>query len=211
MTSAAFTALFSLSKKAVTAVTTIALFLLLSLFASTTLAKNVIFPEEYEVLKVNGEKYRSGFFDTEHVIPLSTGRHVILYRYKELFEEEDGDGHVTIRSDHQVLVINKQAADIYIEKPQHHAEKQARAYAKKPKLVLSSKGQQTVDYSTFALAEFEQQQYQSVLDAPVSANQEINTKSNQETRASRALEMLNYWWHQASAQEKAAFRKQNNL
>ena len=204
-------AVFSANRKAVILLASATLLLLFLLFNSNASAKELVFPEEYEVLKVNGEKYRSGFFDTEHVIPLPIGRHVILYRYKELFEEEDGDGHVTIRSDHHVLVINKQAADIYIDEPQNHSEKKAREYAKKPTLVLSSKGQETIEYSTFALAEFEQQQYQSVLDSPVSVNKQVNTKGNQEVDTSRALEMLNYWWQQANAQEKAAFRKQNKL
>ncbi|REL35789.1 DUF2057 domain-containing protein [Thalassotalea euphylliae] len=184
-------------------------------------AKELIFPDVYEVLKVNGDSFSRGLFESESKITLPVGRHVILYRYSELFEDADNDDHVKVKSDQFVLVVNKAEETIKVSSPRNQEEKQAREYAKSPSLTLTTSSDKKVVYQTFALADFEQRQYQSVLDTR-SSNEGASAKpamlpalpnqvGSDRTAHSRALDMLNYWWQQASEQEKAAFKQQHNL
>ena len=196
--------------------------------AQSVSAKELIFPDVYEVIKVNGDSFSRGLFESESKIPLSAGRHVILYRYSELFEDADNDDHVKIKSDPFVLVVDKANETIKVSSPKNQTEKQAREYAKLPSLTLVSTGGKKTEYQTFALADFEQQQYQSVLDTrpinkamsaerailPAQSAQSAQSAqkiNNSKVTQSRALDMLNYWWQQASEQEKAAFKQQHKL
>ncbi|WP_448556568.1 DUF2057 family protein [Thalassotalea montiporae] len=189
--------------------------------AQSLSAKELIFPDVYEVLKVNGDSFSRGLFESESKITLPVGRHVILYRYSELFEDADNDDHVKVKSDQFVLVVNKAEETIEVLSPRNQEEKQAREYAKSPSLTLTTSSDKKVLYQTFALADFEQRQYQSVLDTR-SSNEEALAKpamlpalpkqeGSDRKAHSRALDMLNYWWQQASEQEKTAFKQQHNL
>ena len=79
------------------------LLLAVSLMSTNVLASELIFPEMYEVLKVNGTAYKGSFFEQESRLSLPAGKHVVLYRYNELFEGDDD--HVKLNLSHSYLLL----------------------------------------------------------------------------------------------------------
>ena len=178
----------------------------MALLAFSAGANQITFPEVYDVLKVDGQERISNFFERKTEIPLTTGRHVILYRYNELFEDDD-DGHTKIKSEPYVLVLQKGQESVVVNNPDNLDEAQARKYAELPKLSINSESGAEVVFKTFALSEFEQQQYRSVLDSQTEKVLQTSEKK-QTVSGANALNMLNYWWQQATEQERTEFLKQ---
>jgi len=181
---------------------------------------SIVFPEAYEVLKVNGKTYENSFFSSASEIKVNAEKQVILYRYNELFEDVDNDDHTKIKSAPFVLIIDGTSEQITIKSPELNDIKQAREYALNPTLVIVDTKEQLVSHTISSLAEFEQTQYDKALHAHRLHNTNnnlpekstrINVTSKVEEPQSRALSMLNYWWQQASEQEKRIFIKQQQL
>ena len=205
----------------------------IALLPMSVLAKQLTFPEMYQVLKVNGEEHKSGFFESETELELGSGRHIIEYRYSEIFEDDDVDDHIKIKSEPFVLDITLGQDAKTIKNPNNLDVAQAKAYAKQPKLTFVEKdGSKEMTHNIMSIKDYEQTRYQSLLDttqavkrnlptaavAPASkqhvAREQTTNKSQAASKVaeqkvnSRALEMLNYWWQQASEQERAAFLSQ---
>ena len=86
---------------------------------------------------------------------------------------------------------------------------------------LNAENNSPITYQTFSLTSFEQRQYQSVLETQAlshipydggqkkQASDKLTVQSTIDTKQSRAVSMLNYWWQQATVQERAEFLKQH--
>lgn len=198
--------------------------ILLALILVKANAGSITFPENYEVIKVNGKTYSQSFFASESKVELASERNVILYRYNELFEDADFD-HVNIKSEPYVLLIADSKDTFIVTPPAIKDISQARIYGEKPLLKINNSEQQLVKHQIVSLNDYEKKQFaQSKVEiveqhqdkenavnlvakanSTASKDQEI-AKAKLET--SRAFDMLNYWWQQASEQEKQAFIRQ---
>ncbi|MFD2166564.1 DUF2057 family protein [Thalassotalea euphylliae] len=188
-------------------------------------AATITFPEVYDVLKVNGQDYSSGFFSKKSDIELTPGRHVVLYRYNELFEDPSNDDHAKIKSEPFVMIVDMSDANLTVQSPEILDEMQARKYALKPTLTIMSSNNTPASFSLSSLRDFEKAQYQRAIEvaretplttAPANDNQIPNdsntgsalpkdSESGNVSSQSRAYQMLNYWWQQASKEERKAF------
>ncbi len=216
------------------------LLIILLLFTSQSYANTLVVPALFEVLKVDGKKFDSGFFRTEQSIKLVNGQHVILLRYEELFEDMENDDHTIVKSEPFVVMFNINQVPLKLVAKPNIDEADALKFIEKPKVSLVDKNNTPVNSTTMLLSEFEQDQFQQVLaekvvkasamndnKASVKTNHSkptiaanVNTMSdsksstNKEAKVqpvssnvqdSRALDMLNYWWQQASAEQKQMF------
>lgn len=197
--------------------------ILLALILVKANAGSITFPENYEVIKVNGKTYSQSFFASESKVELLSERNVILYRYNELFEDADFD-HVNIKSEPYVLLIADSKDTFIVTPPAIKDISQARMYGEKPLLKINNSKQQLVKHQIVSLNDYEkkkfaqikveiveQQDKENAVNLVATANRTANkyketTKAKLET--SRAFDMLNYWWQQASEQEKQAFIRQ---
>ena len=181
-------------------------------------AKQLTFPDTFEVLKVNGQPYKSSFFESETELTLGSGRHIIEYRYSEIFEDDDVDDHIKIKSEPFVLDINLGQREIAVKNPNNLDIEQAKAYANKPELtLLGVNDTNQLDYKIISKIDYEQMRYQGLLNTSEAVKRNLPAKTSTSTDIgltagqkvnSRAVEMLNYWWQQASEQERAAFLSQ---
>ncbi|NMP31432.1 DUF2057 domain-containing protein [Thalassotalea sp. M1531] len=206
-------------------------FVLFTLSFSCT--AELLFPEQYQVLKVNGKDYSGSFFSSESRVELTNTKQVILYRYNELFDDTDNDDHTKIKSEPFVLIIEGTQQRLRVIEPNNLDIQQARTYALNPVLDIRGQSGQVISHTIASLIDFEQSQYQRAvnknlirLEQPSSALVDENVvnqpkplkndsleKANQPIKAqnSRALSMLNYWWQQASEQERQQFLQQQLL
>lgn len=187
---------------------------LISLF---TIASTLTVPAPFEVLKVDGKAYSADFFASTQQIYLSSGQHVIELRYKELFDDFDHDDHTIIKSEPFVVVFTMSTEALYLIAQKNKDESSAKAFAENPVINLVDSNEVNIPSRVMLLDQFEHLQMLSVSEIDL-GKKEINSNlqaSNSATehsnaqepvnKHSRALDMLMYWWQQASVQEQHAF------
>lgn len=194
----------------------------LSFFSFSSFSSTLTIPENFQLLKVNGKEYSSSLFAKEVQLELTSGKHVLLLRYKEMFEDDDNDDHTTIKSPPFLLMFDIYNEPLQIKSVHFIDDSTARAYAKKPTVVLENTKKVKVASKSLLLSEFEQNQYRAALTKVQNEQVELMSTSTLESKQSiqqpanlkqnsRASEMLNYWWQQATAHEQQQFIKQHVL
>lgn len=200
--------------------------------SSTAWAKaELSYPDTLSLIKVDNKSYTWSFWD-DPIVELSEGRHVIILKYKELFDNPESDDHVTIKSEPFVLLFTAEEGQSYhLEHEVLSEESEARVFAQNPTLVLKNKDNQVVDIFTQDLVAFEARAiFNSVENAstmkpanvlpkalPVAAPDNAAANLPQSPQAlnqatlkkaevnQQAYDMLTYWWKQASMEQKALF------
>lgn len=191
----------------------------LSFFSFSSFSSTLTIPENFQLLKVNGQEYTSSLFAKEFQLELASGKHVLLLRYKEMFEDDDNDDHTTIKSPPFLLMFDIYKEPLQIKSVRFIDDSAARAYAKKPTVVLENTLKVKVASKSMLLSEFEQNQYRAALTKVQTKQVELISTSTPESKqsspppmnleqSSRASEMLNYWWQQATVHEQQQFIKQ---
>ncbi|MCF6458646.1 DUF2057 family protein [Pseudoalteromonas sp. MMG024] len=195
------------------------------LLPSLAYAATVKFSEELIPLQVNENKVEHSLFSSVDEVTVSQGQHKIRVKYKDLYEI-DYDEHEVIESEPFWLVVNienneatyqlsmPRADDIdgakqYIKSPfatfkEQGANSQAlRLEPVKAQVVLSTE-QKNKAYlpATTASAPSNSAAPKSSSKIHVDAEKSPNAPVSQQPSA---LSMLEFWWSQASEQEKAAF------
>ncbi len=192
------------------------------LISCCTFASELAVPTSIKVLKVNGKTYSGSFFESEEVVDLRTGSNILILQYKELFEDYDNDDHTTVSSSPFVAVFSVNTDEkLSLRHVKIVDEKQAKEFAEKPTIKLVSNKGIYLDVYTEDLEHYQNQlsfeklaknihhlatQRGENLAAIVLSNDlagiQVTSKENV-----NALTMLEYWWQQASEEQKANFLK----
>lgn len=185
-----------------------------------TLASELTVPASIKVLKVNGKNYSGSFFESEEKVALKSGRNVLILQYKELFEDYDNDDHTTITSSPFVALFNVNIDDeLLLRHVKIIDEKQAREFAENPAIELITNNNAHIDVYSEGLEQYQNQLSFEKLsknihrsetrsidqqDSTVLANESTISQVENETNVN-VLAMLEYWWKQASDEQKAHF------
>ena len=175
-------------------------------------ATSVTFPDVFEVIKVNGEDYSSNFFATETILVLAPGEHTILMAYENIFDDLANDDHTKVRSEPFLLSLTVSTEPLKLVTPKLANDKLAKEYIKNPQLIIIDNNEQTQPYKLIFLKDVANKmlamQTSSVvtLDTNISStHKEVKIKANEPNN--KALEMLKYWWQQATPEEQQSFKK----
>jgi hypothetical protein len=174
----------------------------------------LVVPEALDVISIDNVKYSAGLFSSgDTTLKLAPGQHKIVVEYYVIIDISSDD-HEAIKSEpFQIAFYAKPGKDYYINIPSTRNVKEARQYAKKPVIVLidrSTKQHVTNEvtyrefdgtFSTqFNAASGTTQQKSGAVTANATPQQSgVNTDSD------TPLKMLEYWWQQASAQQRKQF------
>ncbi|MFK3873566.1 DUF2057 family protein [Pseudoalteromonas rhizosphaerae] len=195
---------------------------IVSLFLSaTSVAETVNFPEEIAPLQVGDKKIEHSFFNRVDEIELVAGVYQVKLKYTDLYEQ-GYDEHQVIDSepfwvtmtiaantDYDVVfnrADNAVAAEVFAEAPQVSLQAKGAslgtplAIIAEPDLTSSASSQvATVQVAPTAASTTRAAPNAANLQAPVSR------PAPNAGNAPSAAAMLDFWWQQASAQERQAF------
>lgn len=194
----------------------------------------------FYVLKVDGKEFSTNFFASETNLQLSSGKHVILMEYKDIFEGED-DGHTKITSEPFLVILEADNRDIIINKPLLEDIPAARKFSQNPKLQITDLKNKLISHQVHFLDDVKASNEQALLsnvnlsanitdtvkideshattqdtlekvekqgNAPITKKHSQSKNSGSDIKHLQepvALDMLNYWWQQASDEQRNAF------
>ncbi|CAM4043813.1 MULTISPECIES: DUF2057 domain-containing protein [Pseudoalteromonas] len=193
---------------------------IVSLFLSVpSIAETVSFPEEIVPLQVGDKKIEHSFFSRVDEVELTPGVYQLKLKYTDLYEQ-GYDEHQVVDSE-PFWVTMTIAADTDYDVVFNRADNAvaAKVFAEAPQVSLQAKGQSLgtplsvipePNFSSGAAA-----QVASTKAAPTASTAAIASVTAAQAPVSRpapsvsnapnAAAMLDFWWQQASAQEKQAF------
>ena len=193
-------------------------------------ASIIIFPENIIVESVNGIEQERHFFARETQLDLPTGNHVIVVKYQDLFEGDDD--HTKVKSKPFVLLFTLPESFSNSEKitavlPKLDDLREAKTFAKNPKLTLLAESGEEISSINQSLIAFKAQgtfeqlanntksaalEHTIVANKPSSYNASIKHKVElscndkaQESINSSKLERLKCLWQNASKGDQEAF------
>ncbi|MBQ4879243.1 DUF2057 domain-containing protein [Pseudoalteromonas luteoviolacea] len=181
----------------------------IALYSGFSVAGEVNFPEELLPLQVNEREIEHSFFNKVRTLDLPAGVHRIKVKYSDLFEL-DYDEHEVVDSKPFWVEVSITDDDYQVRLQPIDNVEQARAFAKSPKIWLQpEKGGKVVVKQVKA----------QIVVAPVpvvreSAPTQVKTapkiQENVEqvapsTGKPDAVSMLEFWWRQATPEQRAAF------
>lgn len=202
---------WSFKRYSILSIVPVSLFITINAFAV-----QLVVPDIYQLIKVNGQAVSSDFFSSETVVDLKVGRNIVVLKYSELFEDDDNDDHATIKSDPQIVLFTIATHNINkysVIAPPIDNDKQARIYAQSPhiRIVSTDKNsgkQRELNLLSKNLTEFEaeiafQKMEQLEMSSLINSKHTIESTNNATTI--NALEKLKLWWAQADEKQKKQF------
>lgn len=205
--------------------------LLTSLLSFSCLAETQLeIAEAFNVRAVNGKLYSKGLFSQTRKLKLKPGLNLIALEYEEVFENDDGENFDIIKSDTFILkVYLKRNQDYRQRYTRPHNASAARRYRLNPVFEIiefdrKNNRQLNIKFEMQPLAAAggsdsfliskTRAGKKSTLDlshpnrnkSKHSNKEVIPEKSLMQTDAkSNAVRMLEYWWKQATPEEREAF------
>ena len=192
--------------------------LLCLMSVSHAFAAELVVPDVYKLIKVNGKAASSNFFSSETIVELKRGENVLLVQFSELFENVEDDDHITVKSEPQVVLFNLKENSIekyFIIAPFLSDSIEARKFAESPKIVIGyidkkSGQKKSIPTLNENLTEFKtglafKQMAKNNLQ-PIDIVDEKNNKNLSKDKLSEnALNHLKLWWNKADKAEKKLF------
>ena len=181
------------------------------------------FAEAFNILAVNGTQYNGGLVSQKRNLSLNAGINYIAIEYEEVFESEDDDNFDVIKSNAYLVKIYLKRNGKYQQrfiKP-HNADA-ARKYRLNPlfniiELNQIDNKQQSVNFEIHPLASNDiayvvantrvRQNTNTInlTNSGLTKSKPSGTHNPTVKGQSMASKMLNYWWHQATPEERKAF------
>ncbi len=190
-------------------------------------ASVIIFPENIIVVSVNGVEQSTTFFASETQLDFAAGSHVVVLKYQDLFEGDDDHTKVKSKPFVVLFTLNElltRKEKITVVPPNLDDLKQAKAFAKRPKVKLLTESGDEIASVNQSLITFNAQgkfvqlannTKSTILSDNATANSQINHKdslrrvscSNNELRAGEVsnLERLKCLWQKANKVEQESF------
>ncbi|PKG84153.1 DUF2057 domain-containing protein [Colwellia sp. 75C3] len=182
--------------------------------AQLTITDNLV------IRDIDEKSVEQGFLSKSQVFQLSQGRHVLVLKYKDVFEDVEFGEERLVKSDYFVVKFSIENQQKLLLSTSHINDlAAAERFIKSPELNLSDEGKQEVVLNLETLSDYElAKQVTKVvttLSAPAVISQS-NDKITNETKKDQAFSaqvinnvdtvpMLKYWWQKASENEKESF------
>lgn len=179
-------------------------------------AAQLVVPDVYKLIKVNGETASSDFFSQNTVVDIKRGENILIVQYSELFENYDDDDHVTIKSAPQVILftLKETPHQKYIMVTPIIANSfNARKFAQSPTIEIKSLNENASQQDAIfvlnqSLTEFEAglafkkiaEHQMQLVEMP-----ENNKQNSDSKKPDDALNKLKFWWHKASKKQQKQF------
>lgn len=187
--------------------------------AQVSFANQLLLPDTIKLIELNGQEQSFSFFESSTDVELMQGQNVLVLQYKELFDDYDNDDHTTIKSLSFIVILNNESnKDLSLLTEDINNLNEARNYAKDPQITIIDENQKNIQFfkqelksylASNKLPSLTQPAKQSIAEEPKklpvdSFSNQINvTQINSNTP--EALNMLKFWWRQASEQQRAEF------
>lgn len=199
---------------------TLLVLLLVSFISFTVTAATLTISDNLVLRDVDDKAIEQGFLSNKKTITLSQGRHALVIKYEDVFEDLDFAEERLVKSDFFVvkfLVKEQQALILSTTKISDLAA--AERFTKNPELILLDEAKQEIILTLEKLSDYklakQVTQVVTTLSAPVNDTQDnasISQVTKNEQRFSKevisqvdAMPMLKYWWKKANSEEKANF------
>ena len=198
-------------------------FLLVFLLAGLSIQANaqharLVIPEALDVVSINKVKHSSSLFsggDTK--LELMPGQNKIVVEYDMIFDISNDD-HERVQSEPFQFMFNVEAGkQYYVKIPSFNSVTSAMKYARKPHLEIVERSTNKTISADITYREFDgtYTSESSKPSATVKSQQAISASTpeastsaiSQTTTTSNdmPLQMLEFWWQQASAQQRKRF------
>lgn len=182
-------------------------------------AAELVIPEPFDVLQVNDAPF-GATLQREKRLTLAPGRHVIVLEYDQIFDADFGDSHDRIESKPFALVLTvAEESVLTVQDPQLRSGDEARRYANAPTLRVFDQARrelavqvlpvQAVGDAFVTPAAAAPTPPAAVAAAPSAAPATASTPAKPASAISNdPLQQLQYWWQQATPEQRAAFLQQ---
>jgi uncharacterized protein YccT (UPF0319 family) len=175
-------------------------------------------PEEIDVVEVNGKGWQSIFIDSKDAVELPLGTNRLLLQFKQLFADDYNDSEILISSKEFIIEFELASDnDAKLVIPLIDSQDQAYEFIKKPSVKVLSEGREIKIRQYWHGAALAGSSEQDVDLAFTSSKAQLLATSDKEydmvsivqKQSGRAqpkpLEMLKFWWQQASVEERQQF------
>lgn len=195
--------------------------LLCSFIAVKASAAELTVTDNLILRDVDDKAVEHGFLSKKQTIELSPGKHVLVIKYKDVFEDLDLGEDRLVKSDYfvvKLVVENQQKLFLSTSKISDLAS--AERFVKSPEVILLDEHKQelVLELETFSDYKLGKQVTKVVttLSAPVVISQNNSTTMTTAAEDSQAFNnkvidkvdtvpMLKYWWQKANQEEKENF------
>lgn len=167
-------------------------------------AEMVYFPEEIIPLQVDDKEVEQSFFSTVDELELAPGQYRLKLQYSDLYES-GFDDHQVVESEPFWVNLEVKAGedyDVIFERASNAAA--AELYAEAPTVRLQARGQKLAAPMA-SVAPAEAPQAKTVVSAKNPDKESLEAAQVVVDNNVSAAAMLDFWWQQASAQERQAF------
>ena len=187
--------------------------------ATLTVADNLI------VSVVNDETVDHGFVGTKSTFTLAPGKHALIVRYKDVFEDLDFAQDRVVESKNFVVKFNlDNEQQLSLTTTKINSLSAADAFSHSPKLLLKDEKKNILATSLVNVDDYKLAKQVDIAVNTLAGKQSLNSNAKPEastTTASKpltpqthstltkvnAITMLNYWWQNASSEERALFKQ----
>lgn len=199
-----------------------AISLSLLFFSSFTLASTeLIIASSFNIKAVNGSIYSSGIISQDRRVKLRPGKNLLAIEYEEVFDDENGDSFDVIKSSPFLLTVYLNKDTVYQQKIVKPANADAaRKFINNPlfEIINTSNKKQSEkvnfqlvplisDKKSYLVHQTRLRQNDTLdLSHPNPKSSNIDKQNlGKSSKQSMPSKMLNYWWQQASPEEKEKF------
>jgi uncharacterized protein YccT (UPF0319 family) len=191
-------------------------FLLCTISFSHAFAIELVVPDVYKLIKVNGKSASSNFFSSETVIDLKRGENILVVQFSELFDNVEDDDHITIKSDPQVVLFNFKESAIekyFMVAPTLSDGIQAQKFAESPLIAIKYIDIKSGQIKSISVLNQSLTEFQADVAFKKMANKNLLPKNNFENAPNQskvklpadALNKLMSWWNKADNIQKKRF------
>lgn len=189
------------------------LFQVISVGAQAAQPATLVIPEALDIVSVDNNKYSKPLFsDPVTTLKLEPGQHQIVLEYDMLFEVGHDDHDVITSEPFQITFSTVAGEQYYIKVPvfDESTLDKARVYARKPVIEIIRRADSQSVAAEITYREFDgtfstKHTKTSKSNTPKAASTNPSEKTNQASSSPEALKMLEYWWQQASEQQRKQF------
>ena len=183
--------------------------LFFGMFSTLIAAATFSVPEEFQLLRLNEEPIEKSWFSNTSKLDLPVGEHIVKLKYLDVFEEEY-DQHEVIESDPfwLLLTIEQENQTLQIEFTRPQTIAKAKVFAQKSQKQLFLAGEPLMIYTELPQQNAHIPQHKESAESAIHADESISQPIvvNGETDLQpSALQMLEFWWQQATFEEQQAF------
>ncbi|MEI6893079.1 MAG: DUF2057 domain-containing protein [Colwellia sp.] len=197
-----------------------ALLLPITFISFKVTAITLTFSDNLVIRDLDGKTVEHGFFSTNQKLALTQGKHTLVLKYKDVFEDIDFNDERVVNSDYFVVKFTlEDQQTLFLTTSEISNLAAAERFAKAPELILLDENSKELRLNLETLSDYELAKQVtkavSILTAPVvkSTSNTLTNSANKENKDFEqkvfnevdAVPMLKYWWQKASKTQKTHF------